>query len=279
MTAPVSRPPLINRTTSIALFLAVSFVWTWALELIGRARLTGKPTLDALGPWLLVASFGPTVGAVVAAISEHGPGGVRTLASRFGPLRQNWRVWLYASYVLVPAALIALLVFSPSHVGDALGEGALLAFVPLVGLFSIVGGPLGEEFGWRGLLLPAALRRTNPLAAAVGVGVVWALWHAPLWTFSDFTVGMGAATFVPLYVVSLIAMSVVMTVLHLRSSGSVFFAMLAHGVFNSVLLPFDSVHDKGFLSTATAWPFTIATVATAVVVTLRNGHLLRDQQQ
>jgi uncharacterized protein len=278
MTEAVSRPPVIERTSSITIFLLVSFTWTWALELIGRARLAGKPTLDALGPWLLVASFGPTVGALVAVISEHGRGGLRNLASRFGPLRQNWRVWVYAAYILVPAALIALLAFSRKHVGDALGEGALLAFVPLVGLFSVVSGPLGEEFGWRGILLPA-LRRTNPLAAAIGVGVLWALWHAPLWTFSDFTVGLGATTFVSSYVVSLIAMSIVMTVLHLRSSGSVFFAMLAHGVFNSVLLPFDSVHDKGFLSTATAWPFTIATVATAVAVTLRNWHLLRDQQQ
>lgn len=275
----VLRPPLVTRAGSVALFLAVSFAWTWALELVGRSRQTGKPTLEALGPWLIIASFGPSVGALTAVIREHGRGGVRLLAARLGPLRQKWRVWLYASYVLVPAAFLALLAFSPGHTRDAVSEGALLAFVPLVGLFSVIGGPLGEEFGWRGVLLPTMLRRTSPLTAAVIVGVIWALWHAPLWTFSDFIVSLGATTFVPLYVISLVAMSIVMTVLHIRSSSSVLVAMLAHGGFNSVLLPFDSLHDKHMLSAATAWPFTISIVCTAAIVLLRNWRMLRNQQQ
>jgi uncharacterized protein len=271
-----ARLPVVRRNSSVVVFVVVSFAWTWAIELIARSRVTATPALEDLGPWLIVASFGPTVGALVVAAREYGRSGPRILFSRFGSLRQNWRIWLYASYVLVPVALIALVVFSPGHAGAALGEGALLVFVPIVGLVSILTGPLGEEFGWRGVLLPAMLERVSPLVAAFVVGVVWSLWHAPLWTFSDFNVGLGVATFVPLYIASLIAMSIVMTVLHLRSVGSVFFAMLAHGVLNSVVLPFEALNEKQYLRAQTAWPFTGTIVTTAVVVAYANRSVLRS---
>ncbi len=44
----------------------------------------------------------------------------------------------------------------------------------------LLGGSLGEEIGWRGFLLTQLLKRNNPLAASLIVGVVWALWHLPI---------------------------------------------------------------------------------------------------
>ena len=37
-----------------------------------------------------------------------------------------------------------------------------------------------EEFGWRGFMLPRLLKQGSALRAALLVGVVWALWHAPI---------------------------------------------------------------------------------------------------
>ena len=37
-----------------------------------------------------------------------------------------------------------------------------------------------EEIGWRGTLLPIVQQRDSPLASSLIVGVIWALWHAPL---------------------------------------------------------------------------------------------------
>jgi uncharacterized protein len=260
------RPPLVERPRSIGMFLLVSFVWTWAFELIARSQLAPPHVIDNAGPLLVVASFGPFIGALSAVIMEHGLSGVRLLLRRFLPIGGNCRAWLMAAYVLVPAAMVSLVVFSDGHVGRALREGALLAFVPIIGVFSVVTGPLGEEFGWRGVLLPHVLSRSTPLVAAIVVGLIWGVWHLPLWTFNGFVTGLPAATFVPLYLVSLVAMSVIMTVLHLRSTGSVAVAMLAHGVLNSVLLPFDALRDDGLLATASAWPFTLAVASTAIVV-------------
>lgn len=38
----------------------------------------------------------------------------------------------------------------------------------------------GEELGWRGYLLPALTERHGPVVATAAVGVVWALYHAPV---------------------------------------------------------------------------------------------------
>jgi uncharacterized protein len=262
------RPLAVKSSRSIGVFLAVAFAWTWVFEFVGRSRQTGEPRVEQLGVWLLVASFGPTVGAFVAAARE---GGVRTLLRRFGPLRQRWATMLLAGYVLVPAAVVSAVVFSGGQVAKALSETGLLVFIPLVGLFSIIGGPLGEEFGWRGVLLPWMLQRWSALTSSIVVGVVWAVWHAPLWTFPDFIPGLRPIQSVPLYIVSLVGYAIIMTMLSIRSCGSVAIAMLAHGVFNSVLLPFDSLREKGALTVAPAWPFALAVVVTASLVVLAGG--------
>lgn len=42
-------------------------------------------------------------------------------------------------------------------------------------------GVLGEELGWRGLLLKQLFTKWSFLAATLFSGVIWALFHLPLW--------------------------------------------------------------------------------------------------
>lgn len=42
------------------------------------------------------------------------------------------------------------------------------------------GGGLLEETGWRGFLLPELQKKYTPLKAAIGVGILWSLWHIPV---------------------------------------------------------------------------------------------------
>lgn len=44
------------------------------------------------------------------------------------------------------------------------------------GLVFLVGGPLGEDFGWRGYAMPALSAKSNWLI----IGVIWGLSHLPL---------------------------------------------------------------------------------------------------
>ena len=60
----------------------------------------------------------------------------------------------------------------------------------LVGPINSCGRALGEELGWRGLLVPEACRALGFLPGALFVGVIWALWHFPLLLGSVSVTGM-----------------------------------------------------------------------------------------
>ncbi|WP_082663009.1 CPBP family intramembrane glutamic endopeptidase [Thermococcus sp. 2319x1] len=48
-----------------------------------------------------------------------------------------------------------------------------------------LGGPLQEEFGWRGYASPRLQANHSALVSSVIIGVLWAFWHLPLNFMSD----------------------------------------------------------------------------------------------
>jgi membrane protease YdiL (CAAX protease family) len=105
---------------------------------------------------------------------------------------------------------------------------ALPAFVvaPLVNMLAAI----GEELGWRGYLW-ARLEPLGPRRAALLIGVIWGVWHAPL-------IAMGynypeSPVLGPLLMVGFtVAYGVILAWLRARS-GSVWPAALAHGAINA----------------------------------------------
>ena len=49
----------------------------------------------------------------------------------------------------------------------------------------VLGGPLGEELGWRGFALPRMQYLRTPFAATLALGVIVAAWHLPLLAISE----------------------------------------------------------------------------------------------
>jgi membrane protease YdiL (CAAX protease family) len=46
--------------------------------------------------------------------------------------------------------------------------------------YTLLAGPLSEEFGWRGYVQPRLRRHYGRIAVTVPVGAAWGLWHVPL---------------------------------------------------------------------------------------------------
>jgi uncharacterized protein len=91
--------------------------------------------------------------------------------------------------------------------------------LPMILLFAIFSGPVGEEIGWRGFALPQLLMRFSALNASLILGVVWAVWHLPLILVDDFTT-YGAL--MPVFA------AIVFTWVFQNASGSALLAILMH---------------------------------------------------
>lgn len=201
-------------------FFALTFAITWGLQLPGvlaqRGLLPG-----ALPVYLALAGLGilgPIVAATVLAYREAGGTGVRQL---YAPLLR-WRVHLgwYVLALAVPGALLALLLSGLNLAGRAgptlyFPAGGALAFAVVVSV--------AEEVGWRGHALPRLERRFGSFAASTLLGVVWYLWHLPMF------LGQG----VPLDLVLVMLLyftgaSLLLTWIYQGTGGSLLLAVLAH---------------------------------------------------
>lgn len=123
-----------------------------------------------------------------------------------------------------------------------------------------------EEPGWRGYLLPLLQSRMTPLTSSVVIGVVWALWHLPL-----FVLGFEgyAEVSVAVYLPTLIALSVVHTYLWNRT-GSVIAVMVLHAGVNAArnLVLVDAAEAEAFgegLGAELAWAAAPVIVALALI--------------
>lgn len=66
----------------------------------------------------------------------------------------------------------------------------LLCFSPfslIAGFFiQLVGGAIGEEPAYRGFALPHMQKKYSIVKAGIITGMVWGLWHLPLWIISGY---------------------------------------------------------------------------------------------
>lgn len=217
-----SPPRPIRRAVRYSL-LAYAVSWTlwgvWAL-------LPGSSVV-----LFVLGTFGPFVAGAVLTRAD-GRGVVVWLRAIFD-YRLPVRYYLLA--VAVP--VVVLLVAAATH--RLVFDGAVVAGTspPVVeypiylGFVLLFGGGL-EEPGWRGYLLPTLQRRVSALTAAVAVGVVWAGWHAPLFLVPN-TIQSGLSP--SLYVVQIVALSVVLTAVTNAADGRVLPAMVLHAGGNAVV--------------------------------------------
>ena len=210
-----------RRTTSIAVFAVIAFGIPWSTWIVLRMRhvsfTEGTPLAFMIG-----AAF-CSVGGLAATYIETGTSGVKDLLRRCVLYRVRIGWWLYALFLALGVHAVATIIYGEVHGGVGpvrpfeLFRQWWFFFVFVFGLFQ---GPLAEELGWRGFLLPRLLSSYSPLGAAVIVGLVWAGWHIEMFQSPVSTIA--------LFTASTIALSILMTVLFLRTRGSVLLAIVLH---------------------------------------------------
>ena len=133
--------------------------------------------------------------------------------------------------VLTLAAAIHMALGGSVPTSPAMGHVALL--IANFGLVFLVGGPLGEEFGWRGYALPVMQERLGWRSASLALGIIWGVWHLPLFFVTGSSQNQGSMV---AFFVLIVAASVFYTWLLTRTRWSVLPALVLHTASNS--LPF-----------------------------------------
>jgi len=232
--------PFKRREIVIFTALAYAFSWAWwgALIFSGTqtfSNLSQMSANEAQSAQMMIAigDFGPLLAALI----------MRLFVSREG-LRgsMGWKrpfKWYLASFLTPILFFVILAVFN--HL-TGLGRfawtrtdmpfGAYLGIELLIGAIIISIFIIGEEYGWRGYLLPRALA-LGEIKGTILVGVIWAFWHLPLLLIGLNYPGQSPLITIPLFTLVVIALSFPFTWFYKATAGSIALASLFHGFINS----------------------------------------------
>ncbi len=193
------------------------------------------------GAKLLVVTWTPKLADILLMWSV-GVAGAIALAAVDRSLRDFALKAANPKYVILAATLplaIGAVIYLPvwsSGLGRFGGTALLVAAVQS----ALIHFPLhlfaaaGEEFGWRGVLVPNLARTASSKTVAFLPGAIWALWHYPDILFFDYNVGTSFVFALACFSISLVGAGAFLSWLRL-TSGSIWPCVVFHGVHNSVI--------------------------------------------
>jgi uncharacterized protein len=264
-------------------YFVLTFVLTWlcwiTLDILlpngfqSATSSSGASHPSALVLLFLLGNIVPSSIGILLTRIVAGRGSLRALFSQV----VRWRVnpgW-YGVVLLLPP----LLTIGALALAVALGSG-----VPALSIAAIVGGlagafvaPLGEEFGWRGFALPRLQAQRSALGASIVLGLLWGLWHVPIWIWEKTASPTLLLPDLGLRILIIAAFGVLMTWVYNNTGGSLLLMILFHlSIVMTSYYPFPQP-----LSTGISWVQTLLylgllwAVVLVVVVAYGPGRFMR----
>ncbi len=258
-----------------------------ALCLFGLAVLLGTAPLLLVSFEILPTGFSQlgalsaSAAGFVLAACERGRAGLLELLRRGLVWRAGAGWWVFSlTYTAILAAVVLWLAGLVGGVAvDWAALGPLARIVPMMVILIVFAG-LGEEFGWRGYLLPRLQRGHSALAASLIVGVLHSLWHIPLFLVEG-TAQHGWAQEVGFlasflgYAVFVIAWAIQLTWVFNNTGGSVLMVAVVHGAGNAWIGGFFDVAGQAGVVGNGILAALMALFSAAVVAAAGPEHLSR----
>ena len=214
------------------LYLVMAFVISWALWAVLIATTSPDAMQEGITPsFILLAmlgGFGPSIAGVVATAIVDGKSGLADLWAR----TKRWRVpvrWYVIALLLTPVVGLVTVVIDRAFGLPAATWKSALATLPISVIWPIFAA-LGEEFGWRGFMLPRLQKRQTALWASIVVAVAWGVWHLPTQYLAFRQYGL-LVVFTHLLldnILPLIPMTIAMTWVHNSTGKSMLLMLLFH---------------------------------------------------
>jgi membrane protease YdiL (CAAX protease family) len=213
----------------------LTFLIAWSIWLPLGIFAPHKVLLTLPGAWA------PTLSALILNGLSDGKAGVRQFLRRV----IYWRVDL--RWYVVVLFSIAIIAYLSIGVGLMLGvpapeislpnglprNGLLIALPILFLINSFVGGPLAEDIGWRGYILPTLRERMSAFTASLIIGVIWSIWHLPYFIFPEWNAVVGSIPFL-WFMLLTTSWSVLLAWVYVHTE-SILMPVLYHAAINTTL--------------------------------------------
>ncbi len=229
-------------------FILATFAFTWALFSI--VIFSGQSNQDF--PAMLLYILGGCAPSLVAIFFVWRTFNKEQRAdfwSRVINPRRIKPVWWVVSLVAIPAVM-GLAVWLNARLFNGLPGMEIFinlttqpAEIPVFIIMMLIGGPLAEELGWRGLLLDAFQKKWSPAISTIILFLIWWIWHLPLFFIpgtSHYDWGLLTNMFW-LFAMNVFLLTILMTLAYNANQRSVLIAILIHFSYNvtlSLLVPY-----------------------------------------
>jgi membrane protease YdiL (CAAX protease family) len=224
------------RDHSVWLFYLLAYGWTWLFWVPVALAEQGLISFPESLPGFLtqgnLAAWGPLVAALLLTCLNGGWPALRSLLGQ--GLGARFGLFWYAVVLLLFPALSGLAGWLAQLAGEVQPPSPAFAQPVAIPISFVVifftGGPLKEEFGWRGYATDRLQGKWNALVASIVIGILWAAWHLPL-----FFIPRAEAYYNrPMWgiFVTDVLVTVLMTWVYNNTDRSILAAMLFHTTFN-----------------------------------------------
>lgn len=213
----------------LVLFFFITFLVAWVF-FITASLLSDNAQLSALSRlFIFMGVISPGLVAVFLTAITYGGEGVKLLIKKisFKDTKAMWYIFAvtFIAFIKGLAALVFFLLYKswPQF-------GTTSWYVMLFAIAVSMWVQAGEEIGWRGYALPLMSKKFGLAMSGTLLGVIWAIWHLPLFYIS------AADTFnqsFPLYMLQVTGLSVIMAWLFWKVNGNLLPLMVFHAAINN----------------------------------------------
>jgi membrane protease YdiL (CAAX protease family) len=264
-------------------FFLLTFAYSWVIWI--------PSVLDGIGIELpfsvtgysivvvIIGAFAPMMAAITIVARESGWKGTKAF---FGQVFD----FHFKPVYLVIALVLPVLIHAIAHyLAPAVGldvakmlfpteisvEPIVLA-IPYFILMLVIGGGQ-EEFGWRGYAQEPLQRKIGVLPASLVIGVIWGIWHLPLWFMTG---DLHSAYSFLAFVMMTTSISIMYAWLYNSSGKKLIVVMIFHAMNNTAapLLPF--LHGIGGKPESAYWIYAAVNVLFGIIFAYI---LLKDQSR
>ena len=229
----LARHPLV-------FFFIIAYAGTWLLELpyVRFADDAGLLPFSWPIPFPVAAAVAPYAGPTLAAFIMAGVTGGRAGILRLLRRIVRWRVglrWYLFAIVAIPAIMVLGAIVLPEVLGSFQTPAlSLVLTYPVTFVVAFfIGGPLGEEIGWRGFAQPRLQRLHGPLVGSLILGPIHVFWHLPLLWVPQWGTPRDTALDLLWYFLAGFAATFIYTWLFNNTKGSVLLVTLMHTSFDA----------------------------------------------